>query len=261
MNDYYRVLGVNRDATPDEIKKAYRRAAAQHHPDRGGDTAQFQAVEEAYRVLSDPQQRAQHDNPHQAAGGFHFNFGGNPFDINDIFAQAFGGFPGQQRRQQPAQYRTQIWVTLEQVYNGGEHHIQLSNSRDMYRINIPVGVEEGQQMRYDQLIPGAVLIVEFRMHPHPVYQRRGADLYSSASINVLELLVGTTATVRTIAGRELTVTVPAGTKPGAHLRLAGHGLVTNNRSGDHYLLIEAHLPDTISEQLQTAIRSELVQRN
>ena len=94
MENFYNTLGVDENANPDQIKQAYRKLAAQHHPDRGGDTAKFQQIEEAYRVLSDPNQKAQYDNP-QPQG-----FGHNPFnnglsfnmghgDFQDIFAQMF----------------------------------------------------------------------------------------------------------------------------------------------------------------------------
>ena len=74
--DHYATLGVAKNATPDDIKKAYRKLASKHHPDKGGDTATFQKIEEAYRILSDPQQRQQYDNPMPQNFGQSFNFNG-----------------------------------------------------------------------------------------------------------------------------------------------------------------------------------------
>ena len=119
--DYYSVLGVPRGASEDEIKKAYRKLAAKHHPDKGGDTAKFQEVEAAYRVLSDPAQREQYDHDRRnPGGGFRFNVnghdmhGGMPHGMEDIFRNfgfnfgghnPFGGFQQQQRRNKDLQVR------------------------------------------------------------------------------------------------------------------------------------------------------------
>ena len=124
--DHYQTLGVEKTATPDEIKKAYRKLASKHHPDKGGDTAMFQKVEEAYRVLSDPQQRQQYDNPQPQfngfPGGFHFNAGGG---MDDIFNSIFGQMHRQHRPQNPS-YKTVIFFTLEDSYNGNEQTVTLN---------------------------------------------------------------------------------------------------------------------------------------
>jgi len=92
VKDYYSILGVSKSSTEDEIKKAYRKLAMQHHPDRGGDEAKFKEIEEAYRVLSDSDQRRQYDNP-----GVHVNFNdfsGSPFDFDSIFSMFGAQFRG-----------------------------------------------------------------------------------------------------------------------------------------------------------------------
>ena len=165
---HYDTLGVAESATADEIKRAYRKLASQHHPDKGGDTAMFQKVEEAYRILSDPQKRQEYDNPapqfHNfsgAPGGFSFNMNG--FDFGDIFGQMFN-----QQRQQPHQprqqvYRTSIGISLEQSYFGGEHNIQLQTptGNKMLKIDIPKGIHNGMQVKINN---GATHLDTLKFH-------------------------------------------------------------------------------------------------
>jgi curved DNA-binding protein len=258
MTDYYQTLGVAKTATPEEIKKAYRKLAAKYHPDReGGDTAKFQQIEEAYRNLSDPQLRAQHDNPNPFGGqggsgfpgGFSFNFGGNPFE--DIFSQFA-------RQQQQRIYTVSLWVTLEQVARGTEETVQFNTPQGMktFKIAVPKSVEDGQQIRYEGLMPDGLLQIQFRVHGHPVFERRGIDLYVTKKISVFDLILGTTVKVPTIYGDSLEVTIPPRTKPESTLRIQGRGLEQRGRLGDQYLLISAIMPDTISEELLLLIKEE-----
>ena len=112
MTDHYATLGVAKTATADEIKRAYRRLASQHHPDKGGDTAQFQKIEEAYRVLSDPAQRQRYDNPQPNFGGFSFQQGQN---LHDIFGQMFGQNSPFGSQRPKSHIRMTIWITLADV--------------------------------------------------------------------------------------------------------------------------------------------------
>jgi len=259
--DYYKILGVDRNATPDEIKKAYRKMAAKHHPDRGGDTAEFQKIEEAYRNLSDPQLKSQHDNPNPFGGGpegfngfpggFSFSFGGgNPFD--DIYSQFT------RQRQQQRVYTVSIWVTLEQVAKGSEETVQFNTHLGVktFNIKVPQGISDGQSIRYQNLMPDGDLQIEFRVHAHSVFERRGLDLYVTREISVFDLILGITVQVPTILGETLEVTVPARTKPGTTMRMASRGLSANGRQGDQFILISATIPDTISTELLSMIKQE-----
>jgi DnaJ-class molecular chaperone len=175
MSDHYQTLGVAKTATPDEIKKAYRKLASQHHPDKGGDTAMFQKIEEAYRTLSDPQKRQEYDNPRPQFNGFPgdqgFNFNG--FDINDLFGQMFNQHHRQHRPQQQV-FRTIVVTTLDQVYTGGEQVLKLQTptGNNMVKIDIPKGIQDGNQVRYENVIDGASLMVEFRVNPHQILQKQ-----------------------------------------------------------------------------------------
>jgi curved DNA-binding protein len=248
--DYYSTLGVDRNSSPDDIKKAYRKMAAKHHPDRGGSTAEFQKIEEAYRVLSDPQQRQQHDNP-SPFGSFHFDFGGggNPFEdiINQFHRQA---------RQRI--YTVTLSLTLEQVAMGSTETIQLSTPQGVktFQIKVPQAVEHGQQVRYEGLMQDGVLQIQFLVTPHPLFERRGLDLHTTKKISIYDLLLGTTINITTIWGDELEATVPAKTTPGATLRVAGKGLERNGARGHQYILLSAEMPSTISTELLALLEAE-----
>jgi curved DNA-binding protein len=256
--DHYQTLGVAKNATPDDIKKAYRRLASIHHPDKGGDTAMFQKVEEAYRVLSDPQQRQAYDNPQpQGFGGFPggFSFSTNGFDINDLMGQMFGMHHSHPRQPQRPTYRTLMNITLEQVFSGSEQVIQLQtqNGVQTAKIQIPQNVENGGQLRYDNLVPNATLLVEFRIQPHYKFERRGFDLYSTINVSVLDLIVGTSVEFTTISGRTLEVTIPPKTQPNSMLRVSGEGMHRQNARGDQILLIKSFIPDIIDDTIVNSI--------
>lgn len=261
--DYYKTLGVAKNSTPDEIKKAYRKLASQHHPDKGGDTAMFQKIEEAYRILSDPQKRQEYDNPapqfnfNQGQSPFGFQFNSNNFDINDLFGQMFGQ---QRHSQQPRQqvFRTSIGVTLEQSYFGGEHHIQLQtpSGTKMIRIDIPKGVQNGGQVKINDVIEGASLLVEFRVSKHLKYERQGNDLVCNHMVDVLDLIVGGSFEFTTISGKTLEVTIKPKTQPFMHLKIAGQGMPVfgaPSSYGDQIILLKPFISDKIEQSVIDSI--------
>ena len=177
--DHYQTLGVAKNATPDEIKKSYRKLASQHHPDKGGDTATFQKIEEAYRILSDPNQRQQYDrpmpqgNPFAGFQGGGFNFNG---DLNDLFGQMFQQH-NRRHPNTPHTFRTQVGVSLEQSYHGDTQYLNLQTPHGNHAITIqiPKGVSQGAQIRYENVIPSAILLVEFLVQSHLKFERRNND--------------------------------------------------------------------------------------
>ena len=257
MTDHYQILGIAKNATPDEIKKAYRRLASIHHPDKGGDTAEFQKIQVAYDILSDPQKRQQYDNPMPQGnpfgshpGGFHFNMNG--FNMDDLFGQMF-----RQHQHNNNVFRTTFWISLEQVYKGGEEVLKLQTPTGMHmvRVNIPKGIMDGGQVRYEKVIESNDLIVEYRIHNHLKYERKMNDLYCNHSISVLDLIVGSSFEFTTISGKTLEVSVPTKTQPFMHLKLAGQGMPIHgtNAYGDQIILLKSYIPDIIDSSITDSI--------
>lgn len=262
--DHYTILGLNKNATPDEIKKAYRKLASQNHPDKGGDTSKFQKIQEAYDILSDPQKRSQYDNPMQHGfmhnqqgfpGGFNFNFNGGGIDINDIFSQFFT--QPNMHRQSRQVFRTGIAVSLKEAYTGTNKILDLNtqSGKKVIDIKIPPGINNGDQIRYDNVIDNAVLLVEFNVLPDLRFDRKGPDLYCNQSISVLDLIVGTTIDFVTLSGKTLQISIKPKTQPHANIKLAGYGMPipNTNQYGDQYLLIKPYIPDNINDEIINSI--------
>ena len=263
--DHYKTLGVNKNATPEEIKKAYRKLASTHHPDKGGDTAVFQNVQNAYDTLSDAKKRHQYDNPqpqgmHGFPGGFQFHAGGGGIDMNDLFGSIFGQ---RQQHHGPRQqlFRTQVQVSLNDAYNGASQtlKIQTPTENKVINIDIPKGAIDGSQIKYDNIIDNGILVVELRVMPDLKFERRGNDLYCNHSISVLDLIVGTTFKFLTISGKTLEISVPPKTQPFAQLKMGGHGMPIQNTGlfGDQIVLLKPFVPDIISDDItQSILRSK-----
>lgn len=251
--DYYSALGISKTATQQEIKQAYRKLASKHHPDRGGDTEKFQEIEEAYRTLSDEEKRQQYDNPspfqnNPNAGFGGFNFGGSPFE--EMFRQF----------NQPRQrvYTVNVFVTLEQISRGDTETIQVQTPAGpkTFQIKVPKGIEDGQRVNYENLMPDGVLQIMFRIHRHKKFERRGLDLVTILNISMFDLILGTDIEFTTIQNQTLAVTIPPRSKPGSNLRIPNHGLEASNARGDQYLLLSPVIPDIISTDLLTALEKE-----
>jgi curved DNA-binding protein len=255
MKNYYDILGVTSKATADEIKRAYRKLASQHHPDKGGDVAKFQEIEQAYRTLSDPQARAQYDNPGFQSQQFGFP-GGQGFDFQSIF-DVFGArfhHPQQQRTQQA---RMSLWITLVDVAQAGKKTISVGTQQGTMtvEIEIPGGIDDGDTVQYPNIGPGGMaLVITFRIHPSPQWSRQGLNLTTDYTISVWDLILGTEIQVRDILGSTLNLTIPAETQPGTTFRLRGRGLTPRSGlPGDLFVRVQATIPTNISPAILDAI--------
>lgn len=273
--DPYEILGVKKDASDGDIKKAYRKLARQFHPDRNpGDKqaeANFKEVQDAYEVLSDKTKRANYDRfgfsggPGQGArrggpGGqtFHWGGGGPGFQevdpaaaqemfrqffgdgggLGDLFGQRSAGPRARGRRAAPAEeVESEVTVPFLTAALGGTVGLHI-DGREL-SVKIPTGIDEGQSLRLAGQAPdGADLRLKIHLQPHPYFRREGNDIVVEVPISVSEAVLGAKVDVPTLDGTKLTVKVPPGTSSGARLRLKGKGI----KGGDQYIEIKVVAP-------------------
>lgn len=279
--DYYKVLGLGRDATQDEIKKAYRKLAHQYHPDvskEAGAEHKFKEIAEAYATLKDPEKRAAYDALGRHSQGEEFvpprqwqqHFHEESADFSDVdLADLLAAFAAAQRAEQHERARRPMHgqdfevsmpVTLEQVYTGAETELMISlpdydaqgmprRTPKSYRIRIPKGAADGQRLRLPQKGgPGfnggraGDLYVTMQFQPHPLYRVSGRDLYIDLPLAPWEATLGATVEVPTLGGM-VEMKIPAGTVAGRKLRLSGRGMPdASGKHGDLYALVQIDVP-------------------
>lgn len=257
MTDHYATLGVARNASQDEIKRAFRKLASQHHPDKGGDTARFQQVQAAYDVLGDEAKRRAYDNPAPQFSGFPGGFGAQ-FNMNDIFSQMFGGggFPGQHPRR--SHFRMTLWITLSDVARGGSRPVAVGSAQgtNTIEIDIPLGINDGDMVQYPGIAPnGQDLVVEFRIQPNPIFKRDGLNLTVEQRVPVWDMIMGGETEVGSIDGARFVVDIPPLSDNHMQLRLRGRGLRdSRGNQGDLFVKLACVLPKSISPELAEAIK-------
>jgi curved DNA-binding protein len=265
--DYYEILGVSEQATPEEIKKSYRKLAAQHHPDKGGDTAKFQDISRAYETLSDPAKRQEYDLQKSGMGNqFRFNSGANGFefgDMNDLFSFAFGQGFRNQRRQQPKNRDITIRVTIsfKQSYTGAHLEARYktpTGKEQTVIVDVPSGVESGQTIRYQGLgddtipnIPRGNLNVQVIVDQDYNYERRGCDLYKKLNISVLDAMIGCEKEVTLVDDSVMKIKIRPGVHDGVEYSVTGKGFkdIRSGRLGNFYVVIKIDVPTVTDENI------------
>jgi curved DNA-binding protein len=257
MTDHYATLGVAKTATQDEIKRAFRRLASQHHPDKGGDTKKFQEIQAAYDTLGDEAKRQAYDNPAPQFQGF--GPGAQFGNMHDIFSQMFGGQSpfGQQPRRNHV--RMSLWITLLDVARGGRRPVALGTQAgtSTVEIEIPQGINDGDNVQYPGIAPGGQdLVIQFRIQPHANFQRQGLNLVTTHKVSIWTLILGGETEVQTVEGNRLVVKVAPHTQPGTTLRLRSQGLGDQSgQKGDLMVQIQTEIPKTIAPEIITAIQT------
>lgn len=252
--DLYNVLGVDRTADQDQIKRAYRRLASQHHPDKGGDTAAFQRIQAAYEVLGDAQRRAEYDNPR--SNQHTFGFSTNGFDFDQMFGAFNQRFNQAHARQNHV--RMTLWISLHDVAVGGRRTVTIGTATGVsaVEIEIPQGIQDGDNVRYAGIAPGNNdLVVQYRVHADSRWRRQDLDLVLEQRVSVWDLVIGGSVKLQDIYDNQLELQIPPGTQPGVMLRLKGRGLRHHNRpQGDVLVKLAPFIPMPVSDDIIAAIK-------
>jgi curved DNA-binding protein len=296
--DYYAILGVARDASEDDVKKAYRRLARKYHPDVSKEAnaeEKFKEVSEAYETLRDAEKRKAYDELGRHAPGEEFRpppnwehvFGGGQFsfedvDLGDLFAGLGGAFGARAhgRARDAAMpgrdHEAQVQVTFEQAFHGAEIALEMSELQfdeqgrarrvpRSVKVRVPPGVVDGQVLR----VPGkggkgvrggrdGDLYLDIRVQEHPLFRADGQDLYIDLPLAPWEAVLGTSVELPTPAGT-VSLKVPPGTRAGQKLRLAGRGMKRREGSAGHlYAVVQIVVPGVVDER-QRGLYRELAQ--
>jgi len=293
--DYYKTLGVNKTDTDDEIKKAYRKLAMKYHPDhtKGDKSAEekFKKISEAYAVLSDKEKRKQYDT--FGSDGFHQRFSQEDifrsFDFGDIFKEfgfggsnpfmgrrggtrfsfgsgsPFGSHPGQQQQIKGSDLVYELPLTLQEVVKGTDKVISFDHKgrHEKITVKIPKGMITGKKLRLAGKgeasqyggSPGDLYIQSKVVHDS-IYDVKEYDLYANRDIKLSEAILGTSISVPTVEGKELSLKIPTGTRHGTKMRLAGHGLpaMRGNKRGDLYVHIHILMPKHLNKEQKKLIK-------
>ncbi|BAQ64947.1 DnaJ C-terminal domain-containing protein [Geminocystis sp. NIES-3709] len=278
MTNYYAILGVRRDATPEEIKKEFRSLARRYHPDvnQGDATAEekFKQINEAYDVLSDDQKRQLYDNqlfgtakrgigrsngftPPKNFQGFWDNISSNngKTRISSNPTRPIRDYsPGTVRevkpitpRSQPKDIEAKLDLPLEKAFSGGRERIKLEDGRSL-EVDMPSGMYHGQKIRLKgQGIRGGDLYLKILISPHPIFQLQGSDISCEIPLTPAEAIVGGSIEVPTIDGL-VKMNVPEGVKSGQRLKLANKGYPNiRGERGDQLIIIQVVAPSEVTE--------------
>ena len=243
--DHYQTLGVSPQADAKEIKRAYRKLAGKHHPDKGGDEAEFKKIQNAYETLSDPQKRQQYDNPNPFE-----QFEGDPFGQGNPFGDIFADIFGQRRTRQPRPQRNpdgviDIQVSLEEVFVGTEKLLDTGYGK--FKLIIPAGTRNGTKfnlhgkgpVHYEHLPPGDLIarVHVFRNDSNWEWVNK-KDLLIRVQIDYFESMFGSGITITHLSGKKLEIQIPEASAPGSTLRLTGQGMPDPDGGPRGHLLVE-----------------------
>lgn len=277
--DFYKVLGVDKKAAPDEIKKKYRALARELHPDKTkGDSAKeekFKGISEAYEILSDTKKRAEYDEARSLfeRGGFRAPTGGQNFqggdfsDIfgggnpQDIFSNLFGG-GGRRTPRKGQDLQTEATITFRESIFGTNLDLRLSADRGAAQnitARVPAGVNDGAKIRVKgkgapgEAGPGDLFIL-LHVKAHPIFSRKGENLTVTLPITFTEAALGADVKVPVMSGDEVTVRIAPGTPSGRTLRVKGRGISKGSTTGDLLVSVDVQVPQRVDGKALEALR-------
>ena len=280
---HYDTLGVSENASLDEIKKAYRKLANQHHPDKGGDTNQFQQIQSAYDIIGDEQKRAQYDIERRH-GGIRFNINGQDFgvgmppgmeDMLRNFGFAFGhGFAGghgdpfsnfrQPRKNKDLQI--EILISLASTLEDQTKIISVKTTNsDTYpvEVKIPRGVRPSTVIKYPNLgdnffssLPRGDLYVKIQIEANTEFGIDNLDLHRNIEIDCVRAMVGDQIKIQGLDNKQFELSIPPGTQPGTKFRLNGQGLYAMNQNirGSLIINVKIHIPMNLTDDQKQILR-------
>jgi curved DNA-binding protein len=259
--NYYDILGVKENASQDDIKKAYKKLAMTHHPDRGGDNKKFQEISQAYDTLSDPNKRSHYD---AEANGFANPFGdmqGQGFpNFGEMFGFHFGQGFAQPPRRENRDLSIRITVTFKQSFLGTQIEARYptpSGKSKTVVIDVPGGIQSGQVIRYGGLgddtnpnWPPGDLNVTVMVETSPDWIRRGDDLCRALEINVLEAMTGCVKQIDCLDGTSMPINIKPGVQHGAEYASGGRGFknINTGRSGALIIVVSIVIPSITDPQ-------------
>jgi molecular chaperone DnaJ len=272
--DFYKVLGVDKKAAADEIKKRYRALARDLHPDKTkGDAAKeekFKAVSEAYEILSDAKKRAEYDEARSLfeRGGFRAPQGGDFHDVfgggnpQDIFANLFGNAARRGPRK-GQDLQTEATITFRESVFGTTLDLRLATDRGQAQnisARVPTGVSDGAKIRVKgkgaqgEAGPGD-LFIQLHVKPHPIFSRKGENLTITLPVTFAEAALGADIKVPTMAGDDVTVRIAPGTPNGRTLRVKGRGITKGSTTGDLLVTVEVQVPQRVDGKALEALKT------
>ena len=285
--DYYKILGVNRNASPDEIKRKYRQLALKYHPDKNPDDKQaeerFKEINEAYEVLGDPEKRAKYDqlgSSYRAwertgrdPSGFDWSQWASGFPgggvrvemgdledmlggFSDFFQAIFGGMGAQRTASRGGRGRDieqPVSISLAEAYKGTSRTFQFNGKR--LEVKIPPGAKTGTKVRVSGkgqkgIRQAGDLYLVVKVESDPRFERKGDDLYTDVEVDLYTAVLGGEIKVPTPGG-SVVLTIPPGSQPGQKFRLKGKGmpkLRQRNQHGDLYARLHVRLPKQLSSE-------------
>jgi len=274
--DFYKVLGIDKNAKADEIKKKYRALARELHPDKNkGDSVKeekFKGISEAYEVLSDDKKRAEYDEARslyerggfraptggQQGGDFNDLFGGgNP---QDLFANLFGGGRRGPRKGQDLQ--TEATISFRESIFGTTLDLRLATDRGAAQnitARVPAGVNDGAKIRVKgKGAPGEAgpgdLFIMLHVRPHAIFTRKGENLNVTLPVTFTEAALGADIKVPTMSGDDVTVRIAPGTSNGRTLRVKGRGITKGAITGDLLVTVEVQVPQRVDGKALDALK-------